>query len=531
MRFFVTLLLVLAGCCAAFSADADKTFAELDRQLSMKAYYERQKLGRIDSLRREMAATRRNLSGRYNLGMALYEEYKSYKYDSAYHYATLSLTLARRQGHVDHIVRADCAVVFCLLSAGLYKEAHEVTQRINATGASRQTRKMLYYTLSRLYYDLADYNDAAPYNRFYRQKGSEYTDSLLRYNGGNARDSLYAVGMRQMKERDDDACVATFGKLLGRNDIDLHTRAIVTSSLGWIFLMRKDEARATHYLVQAALCDNESVTKETTALCTLAGLLYKQGDIKHATEYVQLSMDDANFYGARQRIMQTGQILPIIEEDRYRLMERQRNALVGFAVIAAMFIVALSVFAVIVRRQMKRLQKARETIEASNQSLQRAIAQLREANAIKNEYIGRSFYANGEYVSKIERMCKTIDRKIAAGQYEDARASIKESLLNSERENIYMVFDETFLKLFPRFVEKYNELFDEPDRRTPAKNSLTTEMRIFALIRLGVTDAERIATFLNYSVHTINTYKTRVKNRSVVENDRFEQRIMEIGGA
>jgi DNA-binding NarL/FixJ family response regulator len=109
------------------------------------------------------------------------------------------------------------------------------------------------------------------------------------------------------------------------------------------------------------------------------------------------------------------------------------------------------------------------------------------------------------------------------------RSTLKESALNAERENMYAAFDQTFLKLFPQFVERYNALFEEDDRKLPAdEESLTSEMRIFALIRLGITDSERIANFLNYSVHTVNTYKTRIKNRSFVANEEFERMIMEI---
>ena len=161
--------------------------------------------------------------------------------------------------------------------------------------------------------------------------------------------------------------------------------------------------------------------------------------------------------------------------------------------------------------------------------LQQTNSQLTEANKIKNEYIGRSFYTNAEFIAKIEKLYLAIDRKIATRQYEDLRSTLKQSTLNTERESMYTAFDQTFLKLFPHFVEGYNALFEEKDRKLPADNqSLTSEMRIFALIRLGINDSERIANFLDYSVHTVNTYKTRIKNRSICENDQFEQRIMEI---
>jgi len=132
-------------------------------------------------------------------------------------------------------------------------------------------------------------------------------------------------------------------------------------------------------------------------------------------------------------------------------------------------------------------------------------------------------------VAKLEKLFLALDRKIATRQYDDLRSTLKQSTLNAERESMYEAFDQTFLKLFPDFVERYNALFDEKDRKLPPnEQSLTSEMRIFALIRLGINDSERIAKFLDYSVHTVNTYKTRIKNRSTVENDQFESLIMAI---
>ena len=174
------------------------------------------------------------------------------------------------------------------------------------------------------------------------------------------------------------------------------------------------------------------------------------------------------------------------------------------------------------------LKKAQVTIDRRNKQLETKNEQLVEVNKIKDEYIGRSFYINSEYINKVEKIYRTIDRKLMTHRYEDLRSSLKESELIAERKSMFIDFDETFLKLFPHFIEKYNELFDEPDSKCVDSKQLTTEMRIFALIRLGITDSERIATFLNYSVHTINTYKTRVKNRSHVDNDKFEGYIMKI---
>ena len=176
---------------------------------------------------------------------------------------------------------------------------------------------------------------------------------------------------------------------------------------------------------------------------------------------------------------------------------------------------------------MRKTKQAQAVIAQRKAELERINAQLREANTIKDEYIGQSFYANAEYINKVEKLYRTIDAKIATRQFADLRASLKENQLIDERQSMFEDFDKTFLNLFPQFITRYNQLFDDAPAHEKT-NTLTTEMRIFALIRLGINDSERIAKFLHYSIHTINTYKTRVKNKSKVDNDQFEAKIMEI---
>lgn len=527
------LILILAFVCscglqAAFAQNVEEEIARLEASLSKKQAFEKQRIQRIEEAKNRLAQSR-NDSERYQNLIGLCDEYKSYKYDSAHAYAQKGLTMAERMKNVDYVVESKCAMVFCLLSSGLYKEAEDMLESIQLDGVSRDYRRRFYKMASRLYYDLADYNHSNPYQDAYQMKGSSYTDSLLTYLTPQSADWLYATAMKQMKEYDYDASVATFKKLMRVEGLDAHIKAIVTSCLGWIAIFQKDREKGKAYLAQAAIYDNETATKETTALCLLAGMLYEDGDVERATRYVRLAMDDANFYDARQRKIQVGEILPIIEQDRYNIIKSERNAITTAFVIAILGIVSLLVGIYIIRKQKCNLAQARKTIENRNKELQQANNQLCEANAIKDEYIGRTFYQNAEYINKVEKLYKAIDRKITTKRYEDLRSSLNESELIAERKSMFADFDDTFLKLFPDYVERYNELFDEKDRKIPESDkTLTNEMRIYALIRLGITDSDRIAKFLDYSVHTINTYKTRIKNKSVVDNDEFESRIMSI---
>ena len=227
--------------------------------------------------------------------------------------------------------------------------------------------------------------------------------------------------------------------------------------------------------------------------------------------------------------IEIGDILPIIERDRYEAVSSQRNWLIAASCLFVLLSAVILCSYFYIRKKNRTLTDARETIATQLHQLQAANRQLKEDDKIKNAYIGRSFYTNSEFIAKLEKLYLMIDRKIVARQYDDLRSMMKLSTLNAERENMYEAFDQTFLKIFPDFVQKYNLLFEEKDRKLPPnEHSLTSEMRIFALIRLGITDSERIAKFLNYSVHTVNTYKTRIKNRSIVENEQFENHIMEI---
>lgn len=501
--------------------------SKLDESLKSKEKYENEKLNAIAAIKMKLKSA--TSKGRYDVVKQLYEQYSSYQYDSAYLYAGQMQRLATQLNSADYRVESQCAIVFCLLSAGLYNEASHAFVAIDISLASTPYRKQYYSTAARFYYDLSDYVHAAPYTDRYISQGNLYTDSLLPYLQRNSEEWLYAMGIKEMKQGHYETCMRWFEALMALPNIDTHTRAIIASCIGWINLISKRHEQAIALLAQAAIYDNESATRETTALCTLARMLYRQGDIQRATEYVRQSLANANFYGARQRVIEISGILPIIEHDRYAIVESQRNALATASVVAVLFVVALLTFAWFVRRQMNMLKYAQNVIAERKAQVEEKNMQLQEANKIKDEYIGQSFFANAEYINKVEKLYRSIDQKIAAKQFASLRQSLKESELIAERKSMFADFDKTFLNLFPTFIHQYNALFaNEEDKWAENTKTLTPEMRIFALIRLGITDSERIARFLHYSIHTINTYKTRVKNKSIVDNDQFEARIMEI---
>jgi len=337
------------------------------------------------------------------------------------------------------------------------------------------------------------------------------------------------MGLRRMKSDDYEGSADAFNFLISQHEISDHTYAIATSSLGYLYSLLGRNNEAIDMLIKAAIADIQSSTKETVALRNLAVHLFNKGDIKRAYRYIKIALDDATDYNARHRKVEVGAVLPIIEGERLATVERQRKQLLNYSFIMSMLSVLVISFFSIIFMQYRRLNTVRVALQETNNSLSEMNQNLREANKIKQEYIGYFFNINSEYIDKMEAFQKKLHRKIVSKQYSDLDSIINSSDLKKERQNLFDNFDRIFLKIFPNFIEQFNQLFKEEDRIYPAKEELlNSDLRIFALIRLGITDNDKIAKFLNYSVNTIYTYKTKIKNKTIVDRDEFEKRVMEI---
>lgn len=533
---YYLIIVVLTALPAGVFADSSYNdwLNKLDNSLAKRDQYEQKRLGRIDTLKSELTKIKQqpnieNNDRYYDLLYGLYNEYKSYCYDSAHHYAKECLDVALLNKNDERIVEASNAVAFTLISAGILTEAHEVLNSIDRSKVSGNHLNDYYEHYSQLWRSLADYVREEPFYTKYITQSNAYLDSLMQVTTPNSAKWWSYNGSRLMRDHQYQQALESFEKVLELNDTDLHMKAMTTAEMAWAYIYLDNEEKAIEYFAQSAIYDNETATREITALYHLSRMIYNKGYHERASLYVHQALEDVQFYNSRLRKIEIGEILPIIERDRYEAVSSQRNWLIA----ASSLFVILS--AVILygywfnRKKNRKLTEARETIASQLEQLKHANQQLKEDDKIKNAYIGRSFYTNAEFIAKLEKLYLMIDRKIVARQYDDLRSMMKLSTLNAERENMYEAFDQTFLKIFPDFVERFNLLFEEKDRKMPPnEHSLTSEMRIFALIRLGITDSERIAKFLNYSVHTVNTYKTRIKNRSTAENEQFEKLIMEI---
>lgn len=468
---------------------------------------------------------------RFSYYNRIFDEYKSYQYDSAYVYVSKMLNTAQemRNDSLTSLVQYNMAFVYT--SAGLFTDADKIVNTINVRMMSRQQRAVFYHLCARLYSDMSNYLDRRfcdKYATFYHI----YCDSIL----ANVAPNTFLAHLTYADQGEIDEKIESYKKLLDSKGMESSEQAIVCSILGDFYTSKGDAKQALYYKSVATILDIRSATRETSAKKDLALIFYERGEIQKASLFIQLALEDANFYNSRHRKIEICDIMPAIEQQRYIMTVEQQQKLRWLVGIVSVLCVLLGGTMFIIWRQMKTSRRTcitiienNEQIQAQNQQLSATNQQLKESERIKDEYIGSTFYAYAAYLERIEKIYRTVNRKLSAKQYNDLYTIFTDTDLQKEREQIYATFDASFLRLFPTFVQQYNELFEEKDRIYPSDSaSLTTEMRIFALIRLGITDTERIASFLNYSVNTINTYKTKAKKRSFVSNTLFEQKIMEL---
>jgi tetratricopeptide (TPR) repeat protein len=549
---FILLLALFAHNTIGYSrSSTDSLLHELNNAIKTAKTYDDHKLENIKKIKAAFEALNKNdLSSQYNFCEALYEEYKIFNFDTAFIYAGKMQEAAFALKDPSKTVEAKIKLLFVLVSAGMYKEAYEVINEIDIVNQEDSVKANYFSLKARYYFDLADYVNDEFHKPEYLKNGIENLDSALIFYPSNSFESIYFQGLKNLKVGDLPEAFTNFQVLLKRPELTYHQTAIVTSTLSYIYLSRNERNTAIDFQIKAAIADIKSSTKETFAILNLAQLLFEQGDFEHASYYIEKAIDDATFYGARQRKVQLSTIMPIIQSSRINFIETERRSWIIYGSVVSGILILLIFLLVIIYRQNRKLEHARQVISLAHEKLHEANTRLHqvntelqkvnselhdvnsrlsEANRIKEEYIGYFFTINSGILQKVERLKTSIDQKLKDRRLDDIRIAINNINIHSEKQDLLKSFDKAFLKIFPHFVEEFNSLFEEEDQVKLANDELlSTDLRIYALIRLGIKENEKIAEILEYSVKSIYAYKTKMRNRSIVPKEEFDKRIMNI---
>lgn len=531
MRFSLPFLVLVLLSHAAFSSTKkDSLLTLLKTELSRKKIYDDRKEQRIARLKVQLEAVpHTNYDQEYDLCSKLYEEYKVYQFDSAYVYTQKLIGISKLTHNLSRLNESEMKVGFLLLSAGMFTETFECLDRINTHLLSEDSRREYYYIKSRAYSDLGEYNSDRTYAPYDQIEAVKYIDSAIALSKPNTVDQLYYLGNRQVISHQLQQPSPYYIELLKHYKLTEHQRAMITTGLSFFYNAAGQEDQRISLMAEGAINDIRSSTKETLAAFKLGQQLFLDGNTRDAYMFMQQAINDAEFYGARLRKVQIGAVLPIIAKQEILVTESEKNKFLFYLVSIAAVAILVSLVSFIVFIQLKRVKVKEKIIEEKNIQLEKINEKLIEDTHIKEEYIGYFFNVISGYILKLEKLKRNVERKLATKKYDDLLVSMNEINIKKERETLFYTFDHVFLKIFPNFISTFNSLLKKEDQIWPKDHEvLNTDLRIFALMRLGINDNETIANILEYSVNTIYVYKMRIKAKALVPSEQFDQKIMSI---
>ncbi|MDR0750041.1 MAG: DUF6377 domain-containing protein [Tannerellaceae bacterium] len=537
MKIYWLILTVLTGMFELSAANVtDSLLIELDKTLLNGHLYMEQKEHRLNRLKIQLE---QELSPdkQYDITYRIIDEYKSYMSDSALVYVNKNIQLAGLQNNMAWLIRAKLQYAFVLSSSGLFIEAESILKSIPRDSMDREMLADYYKGLELLYINISIYQEGKQITLTnYKESIREYRDSVLYFLPDNAPERLFYQFLLADSDNKSDTALAYLKSYLATLYPGTHEHAKKMYSLSMLYEKTGDTEQQIKSLILAVMSDVKDAVKENRALLDLSIRLYNQGNIDRAFAYIQYALNDANFYNARFRYFEISKALPIITSAYQQVnAEHNRKLKSRLYIFSALFLVMLLLAALIYKaaqeKTKKKIKETNENFEELNNNLNRLNRELSEANHIKEEYIGYFIDLCSEYIGNLEDYRKTVFNKIAAKRFDELlRSSGASSDKASEIKDLYANFDRAFLNIYPEFIPSINKLLVKEARFDIKKGDLlNTELRIFALIRLGITDSAKIASFLRCSLQTVYNYRSKMKRNSLDELKDIEEQIRKIG--
>ncbi len=543
-RWRIILFLLFTANIAFADNNLDSILIRLDQTILRHEIYKNAREARIRVLKEKTVNAEPVSLAAYQLNDSIFREYKSYMCDSAVHYLNKNVEIARKLHDREREYKSIFLLSSLLATAGMYQEAVDMLGDIRREQLPSSLIQDYYVCKEHVYREISGNSREPKSKRRYGNLSLAYRDSLLRIlpEGVDKRIELQELALRA-DGRMEDACRINDARL-ARVPFGSPEYALTSYQRAMIYRQEGNREKEKLYLALSSLSDVQSAITDHASLWMLADLLLKDGDIERAYHYIRFSWDETNRFRARSRSWQSADILSLIDKNYQATIEKKNRMLVTYLALISLLTLLLISAIIYIYRQMKRLAEARNHLQETNGQLkvlngelhqmnarlQSANQQLSESNQIKEEYIGRFIKLCSTYIDKLDGYRRMVNKKVCAGQIEElAKITRSSNALNAELGELYKNFDTAFLHLFPNFVAQFNALLQEDEQIVLKRDELlNTELRIFALIRLGINDSSQIAEFLRYSVNTIYNYRAKVKNKACVSRDDFENLVREI---
>lgn len=518
---YLCLLIPVLTLCACSGDDnkcrlPEAELRRLDAAITSTDHFEHSKSTHIDSLCKALGQYPGSTPESWLLNMRLGREFLQSNPDSALFYYRRAIAIASDIDADSLRTIARIGRVRALSGAGIFTEAEREINNLSAMPLASDQRIMLWTAGRYLFSYMHGYADS--HTRFAAQcfeRYRQYDDSLLNALPDTAMFRRFIRAERLVSEGKFRQARAALKAIMAGTRVNDNIHGMAAYQMAKTYLETDDMSNYTSYLAQSALSDEQACVREGLALPSLASLLYERGDFDRAFRYLNYAMQSANSSHARMRTVALARMMPSIDEAYRQKINASRDTMLVSLLIVIIVLVAAAVLLVMV------IIQARKRHAASRQ--------LAELSRRQDTYIGHFLGLCSTYSAKIESMAHIVERKISSGHADDLLRMAHSGRLAGERnEDIFQMFDDTFLDLYPDFISQINTLL-RPDEQlpVPAGDSLTTELRIYALVRLGVSESKTISQVLHISPATVYTYRNRMRNRAI-NRDTFDADIMDL---
>lgn len=544
MKRTFTIIILLTSCLFA-NAEIQALYQKLDSVIAKREQYTQDKEQKIDMIKKSarVVTDKITLMKLYN---EIYNEYNHFRFDSAMTYAKKGLELAIKEKNDYYYYLNTIHEAMLLATGGLYSEAKANLDQLTE---SKMDSTLLYeYNLAQywLYTYWSDYSKDSEYRTVYWENKIKYLKRTVPLAKKYPNDYNYLIGEYFMYiVGDGHKSLPYYNKVIENEPYNSRLYSTACFAISCIYAALGDEEKHEEYLIRTVITDVVTPVKENLSFQELAMLLFRKGgdsQLKRAEQYIHLSMEDAKFYNNRLRIIDNSNKLPAIISKYKEMMKEQNDKLRSSLTWTIILLLGLIISLTFIIRQNKLLSKHRRKIAESNRQLTELNDELSLLNSglkqsnskmqvtnVKREALAKLYIdLCSKYIERLSKYQKLVCRKIKANQVNDLLSTMTSSRLSDEDAATFMHnFDKAFLDQYPTFITEFNSLLQPEHAIKTKNNTLTTELRIFALVRLGVKESSEIANLLFYTPRTIYNYRSMTKNKAI-NKESFENDVLHL---
>lgn len=541
----IVLLAFFALPLHAQKVNLDSIYRNVDEAIAASPTYVASKEKNISQITAELRSVRQTADS-LRICRHLFDEYAAFRNDSALHYITLCIDLAQRLGDKNTIDECRALAAFQCSSTGLYVEARDLLGMISFADAAPYVRNRYLLAASHLYGELGFYGALQSFKTTYYAEQGRLNNIIFATFDHSDDGYLQRKEMECYSKKDFRGALRYNDQRMKGLADDTRQYAVIAFYRYLDYTLTTDTTMQRYWLCKAAICDVKNAVMDQGALWELANQLQNDGDLERSQRYIQFAWQSATTFGTRVR---NQQIIPVLSHIDNVVQDEQKtiyNRMVTVLICLAVLLAVLLILVFNMWKQHQRLRNTRDELRLTNDQLttlnndmhsanellnktllkqEELNTQLAQANKLKEEYVGQFMRLCSQYIDRSDDFRKRVYKLLKKHDYDRLMDETKNKTIQEKDLNeLYECFDSTFLHIFPTFVQDINALLRPEEQLEMDGNHLTTQIRIFALIRLGINESAKIAEFLHYSVNTIYNYRAKIKN-AAIDHDNFEEQV------